>query len=165
MGDIGRISGNGVVAVAADAQQGQPLKKGVGRGLAVIAGEYYTAHIQTQCPEGINQTENIIVVGDAQIASNFILLNVRSVNSDYYFHIVLKLLQHTHLAVRLEARQYPGGVEVVKQLAAELQIELSAKLSDPLLDLFRLGNEIFLIVKADFENMKDLLSNLTQHTV
>jgi len=31
------------------------------------------------------------------------------------------------LAVRLKARQYPAGVVVVKQLAAEFQVQLAAE--------------------------------------
>ena len=46
--------------------------------------------------------------------------------------------QHLQLAVRLEARQHAGGMIVVEQLAAELQIQLTAEFCDTLLDLLRL---------------------------
>ena len=59
------------------------------------------------------------------------------------------LLEHPDLAVRLESRQHPGGVVVVEQLAAELQIQLAAELGDALFDLLGLGGEVLLIVKTD----------------
>ena len=40
-------------------------------------------------------------------------------------------------------------MEVIKQLAAELQIQLAAKLSDAVFDLLRLRGEVFLIVKSN----------------
>ncbi len=46
--------------------------------------------------------------------------------------------QHADLAVRLEAGQHPAGVEVVKELAAELQVQLAAELVDALLDVLGL---------------------------
>src|SRR5699024_4510713 len=61
----------------------------------------------------------------------------------------LQLLEHPDLAVRLEPRQHPGGVVIVEQLAAELQIQLAAELGDALFDLLGLGGEVFLIVKTD----------------
>ena len=53
------------------------------------------------------------------------------------------------LAVRRKAGQDPGGVIVVKELAAEFQIELAAELIDALPDSGGLGLQVFLIVKAD----------------
>jgi hypothetical protein len=38
---------------------------------------------------------------------------------------------------------------VVKELAAELQVQLAAELVDALADLLGLGGEVFLIVKTD----------------
>ena len=43
-------------------------------------------------------------------------------------HIVLELLEHPDLAVRRKARQHPGGVVIIEQLAAEFQIQLAAEL-------------------------------------
>jgi hypothetical protein len=48
-----------------------------------------------------------------------------------------------------EARQHPGGVIVVEELAAEFQVQLAAELRDAFSDLLRLRGEIFLIVKSD----------------
>jgi hypothetical protein len=51
-------------------------------------------------------------------------------------------------------------VEIVKQLAAKLQIQLAAKLRDPLADLLGLCEKIFFIVKANAIHMPTLLFRL-----
>ena len=54
-------------------------------------------------------------------------------------HVIPQLLEHTDFAVRLEARQDPGGVEIIEELPAEFQIQLPAELADPLPDAGGLG--------------------------
>ncbi len=83
----------------------------------------------------LDEAEHIFVIGDAQIAPNLVFFDVGGVDGNDDFHVLLELLKHTDLAVRLKARQYPGGVIVVKELSAEFQIELSAELGDALLNL------------------------------
>ena len=123
--------------------------EGVRGGLSGVPGQHHAAHIQPQAPEHINESQHVLVVGDAQVAPDLVLLDVPGVDGDDDLHVLLQLQQHPHLAVRLEARQHPGGVIVVKQLAAELQIQLAAELADALPDLLRLHGEIFLIVKSN----------------
>ena len=143
------VAGNGIVPVAADAQLFQPVQKGVCRVLSAVTGQHHAAHIQPHVPENINEAEHILVIGDAQIPPHFILLNVTGVDGDDDLHIVLQLLKHPNLAVRLKARQYPGGVVIVKQLAAEFQIQLTAELMNALFDLLGLCGEILLIIEAN----------------
>ena len=58
-------------------------------------------------------------------------------------------LQHPDLAVRLEARQHPGGVVVVKQLAAELQIQLAAELGPRAVICSGLQLQVLVVVESD----------------
>ena len=76
--------------------------------------------------------------GDAQIAPYLIFLNIRGVDDDDDFRLFLELEQHVHLTVRLKARKHPGSVKVVKQFAAEFQVQLAAELVDALPYLLRL---------------------------
>ena len=99
--------------------------------------------------EGVDQAQHVRVVGDAKVPPDLVFLNVAGVDDDDDLRLVLHLLQHLHLAVRQKARQHPGGVVVVKQFAAKLQIELAPKQVDALPDLLRLRAEILLVVKAD----------------
>ena len=50
---------------------------------------------------------------------------------------------------RLEAGQHPGSMVIVIELAAEFQIQLSAKLGDPLPDVLGLQGQIFLVIESN----------------
>ncbi len=149
VGHVGGVACNGIVPVAADAQVFQPVEEGVCRGLSAVAGQHHAAHIQAHVPENVDEPENVLIIGDAQVPPHFILLNIAGVDGDDDLHVVLQLLKHPDLAVRRKARQHPGGMVIVKQLAAEFQIQLAAELVNPLLDLLRLCGEVFLIVEPD----------------
>ena len=113
------------------------------------ARQHNAAHIETVVGKGVHQTQEILVVGDAQIASDFVLLDVGRVDGDHDLRLVLELAEHRDLGVRFEPRQHAGGVIVVKKFAAEFQVELAAELGDALSDVFRLGLEIFAVIKSD----------------
>ena len=83
--------------------------------------------------------EHVHIVGNAQVSPDLVLLNVGGADSDDHLSLILELGEHSDLAVGGKAGEHPGGVIVVKKLAAELQIELAAELADPLLDMERLG--------------------------
>ena len=55
--------------------------------------------------------------------------------------LLLELQQHLQLGVRLKARQHAGGVVVVEQLAAKLEVELVVELCDALPDVLRTASE------------------------
>ena len=149
------IAGDVIVPVAPDAQLFQTLQEGVCRRLAAVTGQHHAAHIQAHLPEGVNQAQNVCVIGNAQVAPDLVLFNIRSVDGDDHFCVIGKLLQHPDLAVRLKAGKHPGCVVIVKKLAAKFQIQLAAELGDPLADLFRLGGKIFLIVKAHSAHVRN----------
>ena len=148
VGDGGGVARNGKMPEAADAQGSQPLVKGLCRRLPGIAGEDHAAHIQAHGAEGIDEPQHVLVVGDTQIAAYFVLFDVRRVDRDDDLHILLQGAEHTDLAVWLKTRKHTGGMIVVKELAAEFQIELAAELGDALADLMGLDCQIGLIVKT-----------------
>ena len=138
MRHVGGVSGDGIVLAAPDAQRVQPLDEGVRRRLSGVLGDDHRAHIEAKVAEHVDETQHIGVVADAQIAAHLVLFNVTGADGDDDLHVVLQGLQHPDLAVRLEARQHAGGVIVVKQLAAELQIQLAAELGAAGGDVLRL---------------------------
>ena len=140
------------MAIDLDAQRFQPLLECVGRRLGAVMGNAHAAHIQPDPPECIDQAQHIQVVGDAQIAPALIFLNIAGADDDDDLRRFLHLQQHFYLAVRRKARQYPGSMVIVKQLAAEFQIQLAAELPDPLPDFIRLHFQVFFVVKPDFEH-------------
>ena len=68
--------------------------------------------------------------------AHFILLNISRIDDDDNLGLVGQLKEHTQLTVRGKARKHPGGVEIVKEFAAEFQIQLIAKFPNPLFDVF-----------------------------
>ena len=148
VGDGGGVARNGKMPEAADAQGSQPLVKGLCRRLPCIAGEDHAAHIQSHGAEGVDEPQHILVVGDAQVTAYFVLFDVRRVDRNDDLHILLQGAEHTDLAVGLKARKHTGGMIVVKELAAEFQIELAAELGDALADLLGLDLQVSLVVKA-----------------
>ena len=117
--------------------------------LLLPAGHHHAAHIQADAPEGIDQAQHVGVVGDAQVAPHLAFFDVVGVDGDHQLRLVLQIQQHGHFAVRPEARQHAGSVIVVKQLAAQLQVQLASKFVDPLPDMLRLHGCVFVMIKTD----------------
>ena len=147
------IAGNGVVEIHLHAQVLQPPLEGVRRGLGGVPGDDHAAHMQPLPPEGVDEPQHILVVGDAQVSPDLVLFNVGGVDGHHDLRAVPQLQQHPDFAVRSEAGQHPGGVVVVEQLAAEFQIQLAAELSDALPDAGGLGLHIAPVVKSDLRHM------------
>ena len=148
-GNIIGVSRNGIVAVDFDAQCLQTALEGVGGGLTGVLGHHHAAHIEALAAECVDEAEHVHVIGDAQVAANLVLLNIGSADGNHDLSAVPQLAQHTDLAVGGEAGQYPGGVVVIKELAAKLQIELAAKLGNALLDMGGLHLQILVVIKSD----------------
>ena len=89
----------------------------------------------------------------AEIAAALVALDI--VCGDCHDDLAFRLHHHEHadLAVRPEARQNARGVEIVKEFAAELQIELAAELIEALGDALRLEPDILVVVKADLSHI------------
>ena len=95
------------------------------------------------------QSEHIFIVGNAEVGTHLVFLNVVRTDRDDDLRIVAQLLEHADLAVGLEAGQHPGGVVIIEQLAAEFQIQLAAELGQPLRDVLCLQTQVFVVVKAE----------------
>ena len=148
--DVRGIVRDGVVAVDLHAQCLQLALEQVGRVLPGVLRDDDAADVQPDGAEGIDQPHHVQIVGDAEIAPALVHLDVGRVDGDDDLRLVLELQQHLHLAVRQEARQHARGVIIVKQLAAEFQIELAAEGVHALEDPLRLQTQILFKIKSDF---------------
>ena len=157
VGHVRGIPGNGIVAIAPDAQGRQPLDEGVRRRLTGVLGDDHGANIKAQAPENIHEPQHVLIVADAQVAPDLLLLDVSGADDHHDLHVVPDGGQHADLAVRLESRQHPGGVVIVEQLAAELDIQLVAELLPPGPDVLGLEGQVFVVVEPDL-HMCSLLS-------
>ena len=134
----GRIAGNGPVDVVAHPAAGKLLGKGVGGGLAGVLGDDHAVHRKAGLGDVVDQAQHLHVVADAQIRPDLGLFDIPGRDGKDDLRLVLHGLQQPDLAVGVETGQHPGGVVVVKQLAAKLQIQLAGKLGNPLADFLGL---------------------------
>ena len=139
---------DGVVQAALDAQARQAVAEGVGRGLAGVLGDDHGRHGHAVAAEEVHQAQDVLVVGDAEVSAGLVLLDVVGVDGDDDLDVVRDALEHAELGVGLKAGKDAGGVVVVKELAAKLQVELAAKLSDALANMLRLQLDVLVVVKA-----------------
>ena len=147
--DVRRIVGDDIVAEDPDAQHLEALDELLGGALLAVVGDHDAADVEADAPEGVDEAQGVLVIGDPQIAAALGALDVVRREHDHDLRVVLHLQQHLHLAVRLKARQNPGGVIVVKELPAEFQIQLAAELGNPVPDVLGLKLHIFLVVETD----------------
>ena len=133
-----------------DAQCVQPLFKGFHFGGGGVHGQADAAHEQATLLKGVDEAQNIEVVGDAVVAAHLVADDVLRADDDDDLGLILQLQQHLQLRVRLETGQHAGGVVVIEQLSAEFQIQLVVELRDPLADVLRLHLKVFVVVKSFF---------------
>ena len=127
------------------------LDESVGVGLTGVAGDDHAAYIEAQGAEHVDKAQHIFIIGDAQVAPKLIFLNIAGVDGDDDLHLVTHGLQHFDLAVGLESRQDTGGVMVVKELAAKLQIQLTAEAGAALTNMLGLQLQILFIIKTNLQ--------------
>ena len=144
------IALDGVVQVRALAAHLQHLAERVGRGLALVLRDDHGRHVQAHAAELVHQAQQVHVVGDAQVRAVLAVADVPGVDAEEDLRLVAELLQQADLGVGLKARQHARGVQIVKELAAEFQVELIPKPRDALLDGLGLAPDVQIVVKTDF---------------
>ena len=120
--------------------------------LPIEAGEHDGAHIEAIAAERIDETQDIHIVGDTEIPTDLVLLDVAGIDDDHNLRVILQLTQHTDLTIRLKARKHTGCMVIIEQLAAELEIELTAKLRNTLTDMLRLHLKVLIVIKTLFKH-------------
>ena len=124
-----------MVIIHLDAHILQTLAVGFCAGLAVEVGDNDAVYAQIPLQKLVPQTENVHIVRDAQITSNLVFLNVYGTDDNDNLYVVLKLKEHLHLTVRMEAGENTAGMIIVKQFAAEFHIQFIAEFGDTLLNV------------------------------
>ena len=98
--------------------------------------------------EEVDEAQDVLVVGDAEVAAGLVLLDVVRVDGDDDLDVGREALEHAELDVGLEAGQHAGGVVVVEELAAELEVELAAELPHALADVLGLQLDVLVVVES-----------------
>ena len=77
-----------------------------GIGLTFKLGDDNAADIKAVASEGIDETQDIHVVCDAEVSPHLVLLYIPGIDCDDDFGFVLQLLEHADLTVRFEPLQH-----------------------------------------------------------
>ena len=146
--DVVRIALDRIVQLGGNTERVQAITEHVGSRLAGILGDDHSRDGKTVAAEQVNQTQHVLVIGNAEVATGLVLLDVVRVNRDDDLDVVGDALKHAELAIRLKTRQHAARVIVIKQFAAKLQIQFAAKLRDALLNMSGLQLDILRVVET-----------------
>ena len=149
-GDIAWISGDTVMEVYRYAHFFQTFLEMIYTFLTCIACDTHTAYIKSTSGKFFNQTKNFYIVGDSQIATHFVFVNIRSADNNDNFSLITELHQHTEFAVRLKSGKNAGSMVIVKKFPAKFQVKFVVKFADAFPDMLRLHRQIFFVVKSNF---------------
>ena len=112
-GNVGGVVFDGVVAVDTDAERLQLAFEEVGGVLTAVLRDDDASDIQPDGAEGVDQTHDVHVIGDAEVAAALVHFNVRGVDGNDDLRLIAELEQHFHFAVRLKAGKHAGGMVIV----------------------------------------------------
>ena len=160
---VGGIIRDSVLTVDLEAERLHALFEHVRRGLTGVLRQRDGADVQAEAAENVDQARHVRVVGNAQIAAALVFLDIARVDGDDDFRLIAQRQQHFDLVIRREARQHARRVIIVKELAAKFQIELAAKLVDPLTNMFGLQPDILFAVKTDLIHLSLPISRCSNH--
>ena len=146
--DVVRIALDGIVQLGGNAERVQAIAEDIGSGLAGVLGDDHGRDGKAVTTEQVNQAQHVLVIGNAQVATGLVLLDMVGVDGNDDLNVIGNALEHAELAIRLKTRQHAARVIVVKQLAAKLQIQLAAKLRDALLNMSGLQLDILRVVET-----------------
>ena len=152
-----RIAVDKIVDIRLDAHTLEAYAEVVGGVLSVVMGDDYAAYHEAAGYELATETQDVFVVCDAEVGTDFILYDVFRADDDDDLYLIADLAEHTQFAVGLEAWQYAAGVMVVEELAAEFEVKLALELLDALLDVLRLDAYVFFVIESLFHYVCVLL--------
>ncbi len=147
--DIGGVPFREAVSEDLDVSPLELVLEELGRWLVVEPRDHDPEDIDAPVPQVVDELQGVGVVGYPEIGPDFLSLDVAGIDAKQDVGLVLELLDEPHLDVGVVAGQDAGRMVVVKQLAAELEVELVVKALYPLKDLGRLLADVFLVVEAD----------------
>ena len=111
--------------------------------------DHHVLHQEPALPEHVHEAQDVVLVRDAQVGADLVPLEVLGVEAHQDLGLVLDAVEHRDLVVRGEAGQDAGGVQVVEELAAHLQVQLPADLAAAFLDVLGLELDVLRAVESD----------------
>ena len=139
-----------VVDVRRDAIFFQLITESIGCRLTRILCNNNRTHIDIELVELINQTKDLLVVGDAKVTTSLRMLDIAGINSNNHFDLIFELLKELDFIVRFITREDTGSMEIFQHLTTKLQVELAVKLVNTLQNMVALQIQILFRTKSLF---------------
>ena len=92
----------------------QLLPEKVGGRLTGVAGNDHAADIQPFLLIYIDQSEYILIIGDAEVMPDLIPLDIGSIDGNDHFCLIGELKKHLQLTVRCKTRKNTGGMVIIQ---------------------------------------------------
>ena len=139
-----------VVDVRRDAIFFQLVTESISCRLTRILRNNNRTHIDIELVEFINQTKDLLVVGNAKVTTSLRVLDIAGINSNNHFDLIFELLKELDFIVRFITRKDAGSVEIFQHLTTKLQVELAVKLVNALQNMVALQIQILFRTKSLF---------------
>ena len=139
-----------VVDVRRDAIFFQLVTESIGCRLTRILRNNNRTHIDIELVEFINQTKDLLVVGNAKVTTSLRVLDIASIDGDNHFNLIFKLLKELDFIVRLITRKDTSSVEILQHFTTKLQVEFPVKLVNTLQNMVALQIQILFRTKSLF---------------
>ena len=139
-----------VVDVRRDAIFFQLVTESISRRLTRILRNNNRTHIDIKLVEFINQTKDLLVIGNTKVTTSFRVLDIAGIDGDNHFDLLFKLLKELDFIVRFITRKDAGSVEIFQHLTTKLQVELAVKLVNTLQNMVALQIQILFRTKSLF---------------
>ena len=99
-----RIALNGIVQLGGNAERIQTIAEDVGSGLTGILRDNHGRDSKTVAAEQVDQAQDVLVIGNAKVATGLVLLDMVCIDCDDDLNIIGNALEHAELAVRFKTR-------------------------------------------------------------
>ena len=91
--------------IGRDAKRFETMAERIGSSLAAVLRDDHRAYVKAHAAQDIHQTQNVLIVGNTQVAAYLILFDIVSVDSEDDLNIVLHGFEHRDLCIGLETRK------------------------------------------------------------
>ena len=147
-----RIVVDNIVYECADAHIVESATIGNGRRLVVVVRNHHRTYGETTLHKFGAKTEHIFIIGNTQVGTYLVSLNIFGTDDNNYFKSVAELREHFQLGVGFKARKDTASVVVVEEFSTQFKIQLAVELRNTFTNVFRLNAAIFVVVKSNVHN-------------
>ena len=113
-----RIAVNDIMIINLDALSLQTLAVCISRTLSGIVGNDYRRYAKAAFGKLFAQTQHIFIIGNTQVLTYLVTLDIFRRKDDDNLHGVLQLRKHTQLTIGQETRQNTTRMHIIEEFTA-----------------------------------------------